>query len=425
MNLIEHPGPKGQIITAGRIDPFWFTSVRDTVAFTLMPDQPRDIRAIYVSDMARAPSWEDPGATNWIDARKAFFVIESRKQGGMGAAEAVPFGNRDAADAFAAANGGRVVTFAEIPKRLRAGQRHGRRPDANRLRRASQLTRTADAQPKSHAPTHDRHCCDRSRIGISDRCAEPPRPAMPCAGTDRHSARRSRSRSITRTGPRPNGWSSAVSWTCGGWSSSSVCTGPNSAISTLNRTGILVSPDADMVALLKAVAALCRDHRWRVRSDGAAAVAALCGSFLVREARSATGRRRRSWPKRWRRWATRPAVSEDRIALARHGAAITLNGIAQGYATDRVVETAAQGGPVDDAGQYGRDTGDRSEARGHAVACRSRRSRRGRACSPKPSTSSIVRSRHRRAPDSGSTPPAGLRICSIQRRDAARRATAR
>ncbi len=115
MNLLEHPGPKGQIITASRMDPFWFTSVRDTVAFTLMPDQPRDIRAIYVSDMARAPSWEDPGGTNWIDARTAFFVIESRKQGGMGAAEAVPFGNRDAAAAFAEANGGRVVTFAQIP----------------------------------------------------------------------------------------------------------------------------------------------------------------------------------------------------------------------------------------------------------------------------------------------------------------------
>ena len=115
MNLLEHPGPKGQIITASRIDPFWFTSVRDTVAFTLMPDQPRDIRAIYVSDMARATSWDDPGATNWIDARKAFFVIESRKQGGMGAAEAVPFGTREAADAFTAANGGKVVMFDQIP----------------------------------------------------------------------------------------------------------------------------------------------------------------------------------------------------------------------------------------------------------------------------------------------------------------------
>jgi copper chaperone NosL len=115
MNVLEHPGPKGQIITASRIDPYWFTSARDAIAFTLMPDQPRDIRAIYVSDMARAPSWAEPGATNWIDARKAFFVIESRQQGGMGAAEAVPFGARAAADAFAAANGGTVVTFAEIP----------------------------------------------------------------------------------------------------------------------------------------------------------------------------------------------------------------------------------------------------------------------------------------------------------------------
>ncbi|ANW00242.1 nitrous oxide reductase accessory protein NosL [Bradyrhizobium icense] len=115
MNLLEHPGPKGQIITAGRIDPFWFTSVRDTVAFTLMPHQPRDIRATYVSDMAQAPSWDEPGATNWIDACKAFFVIESRRPVGMGTAEAVPFGNRDAADAFAATNGGKVVTFAQIP----------------------------------------------------------------------------------------------------------------------------------------------------------------------------------------------------------------------------------------------------------------------------------------------------------------------
>jgi copper chaperone NosL len=115
MNLIEHPGPKGQIITASRIDPFWFTSVRDAVAFTLMPDQPRDIRAIYVSDMARAPSWDDPGATNWIDARKAFFVIESRKRGGMGAAEAIPFGERAAAEAFTSSQGGRIVTFTAIP----------------------------------------------------------------------------------------------------------------------------------------------------------------------------------------------------------------------------------------------------------------------------------------------------------------------
>jgi copper chaperone NosL len=117
MNLMEHPGPKGQIITKSRIDPFWFSSVRDTVAFTLMPDQPRDISAIYVSDMARAPSWDAPGQANWVDAKKALFVIFSRKQGGMGAAaaEAVPFGERAAAERFVAAHGGRIVSFDQIP----------------------------------------------------------------------------------------------------------------------------------------------------------------------------------------------------------------------------------------------------------------------------------------------------------------------
>jgi copper chaperone NosL len=130
MNLLEHPGPKGQIITAGRLDPFWFTSVRDTVAFTLMPEQPRDIKAIYVSDMARAARWDEPGPANWIDAHKAFFVIESRRRGGMGAAEAVPFGDSAAAAAFAADNGGRVVSFADIPRAYVLGSDASAEPDS-------------------------------------------------------------------------------------------------------------------------------------------------------------------------------------------------------------------------------------------------------------------------------------------------------
>ena len=57
------------------------------------------------------------------------------------------------------------------------------------------------------------------------------------------------------------------------------------------------------------------------------------------------GRRRRSWPKRWRRSATSGLlVSEDRVALTKRGAAITLNGIAQGYATDRVVDRLRSAG---------------------------------------------------------------------------------
>jgi copper chaperone NosL len=116
MNVLEHSGPKGQIILASRKEPVWFSSARDTLSFTMLPEEPKDIRAIYVSDMGRAPSWEKPGATNWVDAKQATFVIGSRMKGGMGADEAVPFSDKAAAEDFAKENGGRLVAFAEVPR---------------------------------------------------------------------------------------------------------------------------------------------------------------------------------------------------------------------------------------------------------------------------------------------------------------------
>ena len=116
MNVMEHPGPKGQIILASQKEPIWFSSARDAISFTMLPEEPKDIRAIYVSDMAKAPSWDEPGVANWVDARKASFVIGSKMKGGMGAEEAVPFSDKAAAERFAAENGGRVVAFADVPK---------------------------------------------------------------------------------------------------------------------------------------------------------------------------------------------------------------------------------------------------------------------------------------------------------------------
>ena len=117
MNVLEHSGPKGQIILDARVpEPIWFSSARDTLAFTMLPEEPKDYAAIYVSDMGKAPSWEKPGETNFINAHKAFFVIGSALRGGMGAEEAVPFSVREAADQFAAKNGGRVVGFDEVPQ---------------------------------------------------------------------------------------------------------------------------------------------------------------------------------------------------------------------------------------------------------------------------------------------------------------------
>ena len=118
----------------------------------------------------------------------------------------------------------------------------------------------------------------------------------------------------------------------------------DSAISTLNRTGILIAPDADMVALLKAsllfagitggafdptvqpLWQLYADHFTSERPDSDGPSLQKLAEALAKVGYAGL------------------RVSEDRIALPRHGAAITLNGIAQGYATDRVVERLRKAG---------------------------------------------------------------------------------
>jgi len=115
MTVLNHKGPKGQIILDDKADALWFTSVRDTIAFTLSPEEPKNIAAIYVNDMAAA-DWNNPGENNWIDARKAWYVIGSERQGGMGAPEAVPFSSEVQARDFVQKYGGRVVDFTSIPR---------------------------------------------------------------------------------------------------------------------------------------------------------------------------------------------------------------------------------------------------------------------------------------------------------------------
>lgn len=132
MLLADHEGPKGQIRLASRADPVWFSSVRDAIAFTRLPEEPRDIAAIYVNDMGRARNWEQPEAGAWVEARQAWFVLDSDRRGGMGAPEAVPFSDPAAAEAFRQAHQGRVVRLAEIPDAyvLGPGARAGAAPAA-------------------------------------------------------------------------------------------------------------------------------------------------------------------------------------------------------------------------------------------------------------------------------------------------------
>jgi len=115
MTVVNHNGPKGQIILSDKKQALWFTSVRDTIAFTLSPEEPKNIAAIYVNDMTDA-NWDNPGADNWIDARKAWYVLESNLSGGMGAAEAVPFATKKGAESFRTKQGGKVYAFTSIPE---------------------------------------------------------------------------------------------------------------------------------------------------------------------------------------------------------------------------------------------------------------------------------------------------------------------
>ena len=116
MIVKNHMGPKAQIYLKGSDEPLWFVSVRDAISFTLLPEEPKNIAAIYVTDMNIA-NWQHPELKreSWIDANQAFYVINSNKNGGMGAAEAIPFLNREEAFEFSKVNEGKVIALNDIP----------------------------------------------------------------------------------------------------------------------------------------------------------------------------------------------------------------------------------------------------------------------------------------------------------------------
>ena len=164
MRLADHDGPKGQIHLSSRPEPVWFSSVRDTVSFLRLPEEARDIAAVYVSDRGRPRRWAQPEPGAWVEARAAWFVIDSRMHGGMGAPEAVPFSDEAAAQAFREQNGGRIVRLDGIP-------------DAYVLGAVDLAARPADGQP-SPGGTSDAHPTDDGQAGgTSEAAAGPARPA--------------------------------------------------------------------------------------------------------------------------------------------------------------------------------------------------------------------------------------------------------
>jgi copper chaperone NosL len=121
MAVTEHPGPKGQVFLRGQSEPLWFTSVRDALAFTILPGEPRTVVALYVSDMGRSTDGREPSPGAWVQARDAVFVAGGTAVGGMGAREVVPFADRAAAERFRQVNGGTIYRFGEVPANLVLG----------------------------------------------------------------------------------------------------------------------------------------------------------------------------------------------------------------------------------------------------------------------------------------------------------------
>ncbi|WP_170593459.1 nitrous oxide reductase accessory protein NosL [Ruegeria arenilitoris] len=115
MNVAEHGGPKGQIHLEGYPAPLFFAQVRDMVAYLKSPERDAEITAVYVSDMGAAPSWHEPGISNWIAAHQATFVVGAGVAGGMGAPEIVPFATPDAAARFIESYGGAALPLTDIP----------------------------------------------------------------------------------------------------------------------------------------------------------------------------------------------------------------------------------------------------------------------------------------------------------------------
>jgi len=112
--LIAAALARGQAFLRGKAEPVWFSSVRDTFAFIMLPEEPKDVAAIYVTDFAKAKDWRNPEAGTWVEIHSAWFVLGSDYRAGMGEIEIVAFSDRAAAQTFATAHGGRVVPFSGV-----------------------------------------------------------------------------------------------------------------------------------------------------------------------------------------------------------------------------------------------------------------------------------------------------------------------
>ena len=78
---------------------------------------------VFMHD-AGAVDWKNPDDSKLIDATKAWFVYGSKVKAVMGPSLA-PFATKEAAEAFQKANGGKLMSFADLtPEALGCGEKY-------------------------------------------------------------------------------------------------------------------------------------------------------------------------------------------------------------------------------------------------------------------------------------------------------------
>lgn len=116
MIVADHAGPKAQLWLDDKQKPLWFVDVRDAIKFRRTPEEPDNISAIYVHDMSNNLNYRDVKDV-WVELDKAVFVINSKKMGGMGMPETIPFSDAKSAHSFIEKNGGEFVNSAkDVPE---------------------------------------------------------------------------------------------------------------------------------------------------------------------------------------------------------------------------------------------------------------------------------------------------------------------
>lgn len=106
MLLMNHPGPKGQIVFNDGTRAFT-CDVREVFEALYDPEQAHRIAKAFAQPFD-GRDWAVPYKDGWAEVHGLFYVLGSRQMGHMGPT-LVPFRERGAAQAFVAQQGGRLL----------------------------------------------------------------------------------------------------------------------------------------------------------------------------------------------------------------------------------------------------------------------------------------------------------------------------